>query len=150
MIGLSVGTQAAAVAAAATERVERLLLISPTVDPELRRRPRLAAQFLFVGEDHPDSPSFRSQLPDWKQAGPRRIFAGFSSAVDVVLEETLPGVSAPLTIVHADGDPLGSHAYAATLAADHHGRLVIAPNAPHSWPIGDHDRFVRLIDELVG
>ena len=36
LIGLSAGTQAAAVAAAATPLVRRLVLVSPTVDPESR------------------------------------------------------------------------------------------------------------------
>ena len=149
LVGLSVGTQAAAVAAAATERVERLLLVSPTVPPELRSRPKLLAQFFLGGNEHPDSPSFGSQLPDWRHAGLSRILAGFSSAVDLHLEDVLTDVRAELTLVHADTDQLTSHAFAAALAADHGGRLVLAPDAPHSWPIGDHDRFLNLVDELM-
>lgn len=150
LVGLSVGTQAAAVAAAASDRVERLLLVSPTVPPELRNRPRLLARFFLGSSEHPDSPTFRSQLPDWRQAGARRILAGFGSAIDLHLEYVLPDVGADLTVVHADTDQLTSHAFAAALAAEHGGRLLLAPNAPHSWPIGDHDRFLGLIDELTG
>jgi len=36
LVGLSVGTQAAAVAAAATPLVQRLVLVSPTIDPTQR------------------------------------------------------------------------------------------------------------------
>ena len=148
LVGMSVGTQAAAVAATATDLVEHLLLISPTVDPAKRSRVRLVASWT-AGEDHPDSPTWRSQVPDWSRAGLARIFRGFSSAIEVHLEDVLPDVDTDLTVVHADADQLTSHAYAAALAYANGGRLLLAPNAPHSWPTGDPDRFVRLIDELV-
>jgi pimeloyl-ACP methyl ester carboxylesterase len=149
LIGLSVGTQAAAVAAAvAGDLVQHLLLISPTVDPDKRSRLRLLASWL-KGEDHPDSPPLSEQVGDWRRAGALRIYRGFSSAIRVRLENVLPEVEAPVTIVHADADQLTAHAYAVDLAERTGARLLLAPDAPHSWPIGDAGRFVTLVSELA-
>ncbi|GAA3717411.1 hypothetical protein GCM10022204_41720 [Microlunatus aurantiacus] len=149
LIGLSVGTQAAAVAAAvAGRRVEHLLLVSPTVDPAKRSHRRLLAAWL-KGEDHPDSPPLSQQIGDWRHAGAPRIFRGFSSAVRVRLEDVLPEVAAKITIVHAEADQLTAHSYAVDLAERVGGRLLLVPDAPHSWPIGDAGRFVTLVSELA-
>ncbi len=147
LVGLSVGTQAAAVAAAGSA-VERLLLISPTVDPGHRNRLRLLTGWL-QGEDHPDAPKTRQQIPDWRQAGVSRIFRGFTSATRVHLEDALPAVRSRLVIAHSDVDQLSDHAYAAGLARRFGGRLVIVPDAPHSWPIGDPVRFIELVEDLL-
>ncbi len=148
LVGLSVGTQAAAVAAAGTA-IGQLLLVSPTVPPELRTRPRLLARFLR-GEDHRDSPSWRSQIPDWRRAGPGRILACFRSATEVILEDVLPRVNAPTTIVHGDADQLSTHSYAAFLANLCNASLRLLPDAPHSWPVGDPRRFLAMVGELTG
>lgn len=148
LVGLSVGTQAAAVAATRVP-VGHLLLISATVPPELRSEPRLLTRFLR-GEDHRDSPSRRSQIPDWQKAGPRRILACFRSTTEVVLEDILPAVTAPTTIVHADEDQLSTHEYAVSLANRFGASLRFLPDAPHSWPVGDPARFVTMVGELIG
>jgi pimeloyl-ACP methyl ester carboxylesterase len=147
LIGLSVGTQAAAVTAAASPLVRRLLLISPTVDPRLRSRRRLFGAFLLGGE--PKGPGLDQQVPDWSRAGPARIYRGFASSIELRLEDVLPDVSAEITIVHCELDTMGSHDFAAALAADHGGRLVIVPGAGHSWPTGDGAGFHGLLGELL-
>ena len=147
LVGLSVGTQAAAVAATRLP-VGQLLLISPTVDPARRQRLRLFAAWQH-GEDHPDAPSLRQHLPDWLRAGPRRIYRGFVSAIDLHLEDVLGDVSAPVTIIHAECDTLSDHSYAVSLSDGPDRRFLVMTGAPHSWPIGDHDRWIALVDELV-
>jgi pimeloyl-ACP methyl ester carboxylesterase len=67
----------------------------------------------------------------------------------VRLEDLLAGVAAELTVVHAEDDVITSHAYAAALAADHGGRLVVVPQATHSWPYGDPDRFAETLAGLL-
>lgn len=147
LVGLSVGTQAAAVAATQLP-VRQLLLVSPTVDPARRSRIRLFAAWRH-GEDHPDAPSLRQHVPDWLRAGPRRIYQGFVSAIEVHLEDVLRDVSAPVTVVHAESDTLSDHSYAVSLCEGPERRFLVMPGAPHSWPIGDHDRWIALVDELV-
>lgn len=148
LIGLSVGTQAAAVAAARSAKVERLLLISPTVDPRTRTRRQLIGAWLF-GDQDDEGPSVLSQLPDWAHAGPLRILTGFNSAIRLPLENVLPEVTAELTVVHAGNDSLSTHDFASSLAADNNGRFLVMPDAPHSWPVDDVAAFADLVDELT-
>jgi pimeloyl-ACP methyl ester carboxylesterase len=148
LIGLSVGTQAAAVAAAEDPGVARLLLISPTIDPAQRSRHALLAGWLR-GENHPDSPGIRTHLPDWRRAGLARIYRTFASVLRVRLEQVLPHVDAAVTIAHADHDQLSSHAYAAELAQLCRARFLVLPDAPHSWPVGDDAGFIALVHGLL-
>jgi pimeloyl-ACP methyl ester carboxylesterase len=148
LVGLSAGSQAAAVAAAATPLVRRLVLVSPTVDPERRNTVKMLAIFLIPNPNE-EFALFSEQLPDWSRAGPWRILRGFRSAVKLPLEDILGRVEAELTIVHADYDQLTTYAFKAQLAADFGGTLLVAPSGSHSWPTEDPEGFLRLIDELV-
>ena len=148
LVGLSAGTQAAAVAAAATPLVRRLVLVSPTIDPDRSSTVKMLAT-LPQAQPERGVPLFSEQLPDWSRAGPRRILRGFRSAIELRLEDVLGEVTAELTIVHADYDQLTSYAFAAQLAADFGGTLLVAPSGSHSWPTKDPEGFLRLIDELV-
>jgi pimeloyl-ACP methyl ester carboxylesterase len=148
-VGLSVGAQAAAVAAAAAmTRVRHLMLVSPTVDPLARTTPKLLARWLAGGRlERPHL--LREQAPDWRRAGPRRLSQLIRSALTVRIEDVLPVVSAELTVVHAENDVITSHPYAAGLAADHGGELLVVPNATHSWPYADADRFADTVEALL-
>jgi pimeloyl-ACP methyl ester carboxylesterase len=148
LIGLSVGTQAASVAASLTSLVRRLVLVSPTVDPAYRSMIKQATVFFLRGDPH-DKAAFFSQVPDWSRAGARRIFRGFASAVALPIEDILPRVPAEVTIIHTEYDLITSHTYAAWLAETHGARLVLMPGVSHSWPKADVARFCRFIDELV-
>ncbi|MGD9989543.1 alpha/beta fold hydrolase [Pseudonocardia sp.] len=149
LVGLSVGAQVAAVAAARVgDAVGQLVLISPTVDPAARTVPRLVGRWAAGGRVEPASLLPR-QLPDWWRAGPARIATVVRSALAVEIEELLPDVTCPVTVVHSDGDVITSHAYAARLSAAATGRLVLVPGSTHSWPFDDAARFVALIDRLL-
>ena len=148
LIGLSVGTQAASVAASLTSLVRRLVLVSPTVDPAYRSMIKQATVFFLRGDPH-DKAAFFSQVPDWSRAGARRIFRGFASAVALPIEDILPRVPAEVTIIHTEYDLITSHTYAAWLAETHGARLVLMPGVSHSWPKADVARFCRFINELV-
>ena len=148
LVGLSAGSQAAAVAAAATPLVRRLVVVSPTIDPESRSLVKMLARYLKPNPNE-EVALFSEQLPDWSKAGPWRILSGFRSMIGLRLEDILGQVRAELTIVHADYDQLTSYAFAAQLAADFNGTLLVAPSGSHSWPTKDPEGFLRLIDELV-
>jgi hypothetical protein len=148
LAGLSVGTQAAAAAAVRTPLVRRLLLVSPTVDPELRTAPRLLRAWLRARG--PGDPGLPALLPEWFSAGSRGMLAGLVSAVRIrPLEDVLPSIRASLTIAHAEHDGLGRRAWAERLAQDAGGHLVPLPGAYHSWPAGDPTGFADLVEELV-
>lgn len=150
LVGLSVGCQAAAVAAAATDPgvLPRLVLVGPTVDPQARTPPRLFARWVNAGR-HEHSALLAEQLPDWRAAGVRRIVQVTRSALSVRLEQVLLGVRAELTVVHPEQDGVSSHAYAAGLATAFGGRLIVVPAATHSWPYRDGTRFAALLREVL-
>jgi pimeloyl-ACP methyl ester carboxylesterase len=148
LIGLSVGTQAAAVAAASTDLVKRLVVISPTIDPAYRSM--IKQSLVFVRGDPHDKAGYLSHVPDWSRAGVIRIFRGFASAIALHLEDVLPKVPAAVTVLHAEYDPLTTHSYASSLAKINGARLVLMPGVSHSWPKDDSARFVRFINQLVG
>jgi pimeloyl-ACP methyl ester carboxylesterase len=148
LVGLSVGAQAAAVAAAALPDLARLALVGPTVDPQVRSAPRLLARWLAAGRR--ERPGLlAAQAPDWRAAGPRRLRRVVRSALRVRIEDLLAGIGAELTVVHGDGDVVTSHSYAAALAAESGGRLVVVPGATHSWPYRDADRFADTVAGLL-
>jgi pimeloyl-ACP methyl ester carboxylesterase len=149
LVGLSAGSQAAALAASLTSLVRHLVLVSPTIEPAHRHPLKMLGIFLIPNPNE-DAALFSELLPDWSRAGPARILRGFRSAVRLPLEEVLGRVSAELTVVHGDYDQLTTYDYAATLAARFGGTLRIAPEGAHSWPTQDPDGFLRLVDDLVG
>ena len=148
LVGLSVGTQAAAVAASSTDLVKRLVLVSPTIDPAYRSM--IKQSLVFVRGDPHDKAGYLGHVPDWSRAGVVRIFRGFASAIALHLEDILPKVQAAVTIIHTEYDPLTTHTYAASLAESNDARLVLMPGVSHSWPQADSARFLRFVDELVG
>ena len=147
LIGLSIGTQAATVAASMTELVRRLVLVSPTIDPAYRSMIKQA--LVFVRGDSHDKDGALSHLPDWSRAGIRRILRGFASAIALHIEDILPQVGADVTIIHTEYDPLTTHAYASRLAETAAAKLVLMPGVSHSWPKADSARFLRFVDELL-
>jgi pimeloyl-ACP methyl ester carboxylesterase len=91
-----------------------------------------------------------AQGPDWRRAGPGRLARVVRSSLRVRLEDVLPRVPVALAVVHGADDVICSHAYAAALADDHGGRLVVVPGATHSWPYADADRFADTVLGLLG
>jgi pimeloyl-ACP methyl ester carboxylesterase len=149
LAGLSVGAQAAAVASAlAPGRVRHLVLVSPTVDPRARSAPALIGRWLAGGRSEPVR-LLREQAPDWRRAGVRSLVAVVRSALSVRIEDEPRDRTAQLTVVHAEHDPITSHAYAARLAAAGSGGLLVIPGAVHSWPYGDPERFAETVAELL-
>jgi pimeloyl-ACP methyl ester carboxylesterase len=153
LVGLSVGAQAAAVAAATPgpgshSRIRRLVLVSPTVDPAARTVPRLLSRWLRGGRVEPAG-LLREQAPEWRRAGAGSLRELVRSACRVEIERLLPAVNAPVDVVHAERDRITSHSYAAALAAEAGGRFVVVPGATHSWPHGDGTRFADLLSATV-
>src|SRR5205814_6954273 len=91
----------------------------------------------------------REQAPEWGRAGIRSLARIVRSAVSVRIEDQGLDPAAELTVVHAERDPVTSHAYVAELAARRHGRLLVVPAATHSWPFQDADRFGETVAELL-
>ena len=67
----------------------------------------------------------------------------------IMREDVLPGLAADLTVVHAEHDALGTAGWAGRLADLGGGRMLVAPDAPHSWPYRDTTAFADVVDRLV-
>jgi hypothetical protein len=120
---LSVGAQATAVAAAASQLPD-LVPVSPTVDPEARTAFRLLRCWLLGTRLEPLQLG-REQAPDWARAGLRRLVRVVDSALTTPIEDHLPGFPGRLTVIHAEQDAITSHSYAAQLAV--RGSLLLVP-----------------------
>lgn len=144
LVGHSSGTQVAALTAVdAGLPIARVVLASPTLDPRYRRRlGRLLARWWKDGRREPKS-LVRQQRPEWRRPGFRRIATLLRSMRKRHLEDVLPRVPCPVTVVRASEDPLCTQEWAAGLAAA--GRLVTVPGLPHAFPYQDPAAVARLI-----
>lgn len=148
LVGLSVGAQAAAVAArAAPKAVGRLMLVGRTVDPSARTAVRLVGRWVAGGRAEP-ARLLADQIPDWWRAGPRRIARVVRSSLDVEIERVLHPLPVPTDVVHAEHDRITSHSYASRLAAGLGARLVLLPGASHSWPYRHERAFADLVENV--
>ena len=131
LIGLSVGAQVAAVAAStASSMVRQLMLISPTVDPQVRTLSRLLGRWLAGGRlERPEL--FLEQSSDWRRAGLRSLARVVRSALTVRIEDLLGNLSARLIVVHAEHDGITSHCYATKLAQT----TVVSCSSSRTLPI---------------
>jgi pimeloyl-ACP methyl ester carboxylesterase len=137
LLGNSFGTQvAAAVAAGYPCAVGRLVLLSPTVSPEIRQRlswlralpgPARACRWpsgrwrarLLAGVHRAlgDDPPLRSlNIAEYGCAGLLRAAGTLRSAVLEPIEQALPHVRAPTLVIRADRDRLSSPEWAGRLA----------------------------------
>jgi pimeloyl-ACP methyl ester carboxylesterase len=167
LIGNSVGTQiAAAVAAWHPDAVWRLVLVSPTIAPEVRQRlSRLAA---VPRPARPGQPS-RWRRGRWRvlllralhgamgQGASLRLLnvaeygcASFPRAAGALraaarepIEQALPSVRAPILVIRGDHDHLSSAEWAGELARlARRGRLARLPGA-------GHDAFYAAADAVA-
>jgi pimeloyl-ACP methyl ester carboxylesterase len=137
LLGNSFGTQvAAAVAAGHPGAVGRLVLVSPTVSPEIRRRlswlralpgpagscrrasGRWRVRFLsgLHGALGDDPPLRLLNVAEYGCAGLLRAVGTLRCAVLEPIEQALPHVGAPTLVVRADRDRLSSLEWAGRLA----------------------------------
>ncbi|GAB3893444.1 hypothetical protein GCM10029964_070230 [Kibdelosporangium lantanae] len=140
VVGHSCGTQVAAhVAARAPDLVSRLVLGSPTVDPAYRSWPRAVGRWRRDGRLEPRGLT-RSQVPEWRRAGPWRLLRLFRSMLADSLERTLARVTCPVTVVRGGRDPLCTRAWARGLG----DRYVEVAGVPHAFPYQVPEVWVGL------
>lgn len=150
LVAVSVGTQVAArVAAVAPELVDRLVLLSPTIDPAHRSVPDLLLRLPL--EQAPNSWTFhRVTLQDQSAAGPRRLWNMLRSAVDDEPERSFPRILAPTLVVRGSLDPLVGRGWAHDVAdAIPHGRMHELRRARHAMSFEDAERCARLIEAFL-
>jgi len=148
LVANSLGCQVAVdVAVRAPERVERLVLVGPTMDPAA---PTLLGQALRLARDVPREPFGLNlaEARDYLRTGPRRILATARAALADPLEEKLPRVEAPALVVRGGRDPIVPQAWAERVTELlPRGRLAVVPGEPHAVHWSAADEVARLVQE---
>ena len=146
LVGNSFGCQIIAeFAVRHPQRVQRLVLQGPTVDPEARSFPQQFFRLLLNSRREPLSLGSITWR-DYRTAGLRRAWATMKLVLQDRIEDKLPKIQAPTLIVRGTKDPLVSRAWAERmLRLLPHGTLHEIHGAPHTINYAAPDEFVRVI-----
>lgn len=131
------------------ELVERLILVSPTVDREARTAPR---QFFRLLLDIPREPLTLPfiALVDYLQAGMGRAAQTFGYALQDRIEEKLPHVRQPALVVRGARDPIVSERWAEEVnGLLSESRLVVIQNAAHGVNYNSPEELARVVFDFV-
>lgn len=150
LFGNSLGAQmAVALAQRYPARVERVVLLGPTVDPASRTRVgQLSRLFADALLEHPGL--HLTWLRDFLRAGPRRSWATLGVALDDAIEARLPQVAAPVLVLRGRRDPLVSRAWAEEAARLAGAPFVEIPHAAHGAHYDEAAQVARVIREWLG
>lgn len=148
LIGLSVGTQVVAAAGSRTDRVKRLMLISPTFDPQIRSLKGTTSRWFERGEGD-DQSDWGRQLRDWTHTDPVRIGLALRSGLREPIEAVLPQVRSPFTMVHAEHDRMSRPEWVESLATGNGGTYHYQPGGKHSWPVEDVETFADVVERII-
>jgi 2-hydroxy-6-oxonona-2,4-dienedioate hydrolase len=149
-VGNSFGTQIIIeLATRFPERVERAVLIAPTIDARARVVSRQLARLLLDATREPLSLT-PIAVSDYLRAGLKRGARTLRYAIADCIEEKLPRIHAPVLVVRGGRDPIVSQAWAAEVARlSAGGRLKILPHAAHAVNYNSPKELARLIIEFV-
>lgn len=141
-MGCQVATRLAVIAA---DRVDRLVLVGPTVDPRWRSMRRQIARWLLEATREPLK-IFPILLRDYLRFGPRRFFATGRHALEHRMEDDAPYVEAPTLVLRGARDAFVSNAWIETLAQSFpRARAATIPRAAHAAHFKAPDELARLV-----
>jgi 2-hydroxy-6-oxonona-2,4-dienedioate hydrolase len=149
-IGHSFGSQVLVqLASDRPELVDRLVLISPTVDPRARTMPDQIARLLIdAGQEPPRL--LRLLARDYLRAGFRRMLGIGRVALRDRVEQKLPLIQAPTLVVRGGKDPLVPERWAEEIAnLLPHGQLVVIPHATHAVQFVAPTELAQAIGEFL-
>jgi 2-hydroxy-6-oxonona-2,4-dienedioate hydrolase len=127
------------------ERVERIVLNGPTIDPQGPSVARQIGRLLRDGRYEP--PSLLLVLArDYRDAGARRLVRTFLYALRDPIAEKLPRVRAPALVVRGGRDPIVPQRWAeeATRLLPS-GRLVVVPGVGHAVNYAAPHELARIV-----
>lgn len=148
-VGHSFGSQVASLfAVRRPDLVERLALVSPTVDPRARTVRAQLGRLLRDGFGEP--PRLLWILAgDYLGAGLGAVLHVGRVAVRDRPEERFPAIEAPALVVRGDRDPLVPEAWAEQIAQLlPAGRLLVIRGAVHAVPYVAPAELARAVEEL--
>jgi len=151
LVGNSFGCQIIAeFASRHADRVERLVLQGPTVDPEARS---LSKQFIRLLLNSPREKHSMGMimLRDYRAAGLRRIIGTIKLSLRGRIEDKLPLIKAPTLVVRGEKDPVVPQKWAETVAALLPcGKLCVIPGAGHTINYSEPEKFAAVILPFLG
>lgn len=133
LLGNSMGCQVLIdFAVRAPERVGRLVLVGPTVDPRFRSFGRQVPRWLLEATREPLR-IFPALFRDYLRGGVRRFFATGRFALDDRPEEKLPAIAAPTLVMRGEHDAFVTAEWAERVAALLPRSLLVSiEGAPHA------------------
>lgn len=149
LVANSMGCQIAVdLAVRAPERVRRMVLIGPTMDPSA---PTIRAQWWGLIRDALREPIGLNvaEARDYLRMGPRRIVATARLALADEFALKLERVRQPALVVRGEHDQIVSQAWAERVAAGlPAARLVVVRGSPHATHWAHADEVARLVEEF--
>ncbi len=126
------------------EVADRLVLVGPTLAPELRTLWKLLPQFLRTAfwERKPLIP-----LVAWEflRMGLPRLLAELDAVLADKVEEKLPRVGTPAMVVRGEHDHIVPQRWAEEVARSLRTELLVVPGAGHALNYGAPDELLRLV-----
>jgi 2-hydroxy-6-oxonona-2,4-dienedioate hydrolase len=151
LLGHSLGCQVTVdLAARYPERVGRLVLVAPTLEPRLRSYLQQIPRWPIALAREPIS-LLPILMGDYLATGPIRMFRSISLMFDDHVETKLPLVTAPTLVVRGSGDVLVSERWAEEVAARlPDGRLIVVDGGPHALHYGEPDLLAEIVRRALG
>lgn len=152
LLGNSLGCQIIAdVALRWPERVERMILVGPTVDSRARSLLAQAGRLAIDATAHESFASLVTQARDYWACGLRRTIGTMQLALEDRIEQKLPRLCAPTLIVRGEKDRIAPQRWCEELARlTPHGRLAVIPGAPHAANYDAPAALARLTLDFLG
>ena len=145
LLGNSFGCQVIAeLAARQPDRVDRLVLQGPTVDPSAHGLRQLGRWFVNARREGATQP--QETFAQWGQAGPRVFWRTLRSMDAHRVERTLPLVQAPTLVVRGSRDPIVPQRWAeeaAELLPD--GRLAVIEGETHTIVLSAPEKLAATV-----
>jgi 2-hydroxy-6-oxonona-2,4-dienedioate hydrolase len=146
LLGNSLGCQLGVdVAVRYPERVAKLVLQGPIIDPEARSVWGQAVRWL-KNAPHESSSQAMIVFKDYRKCGLKRAWETFVYSLQDRIEEKLPFVEVPVLVVRGSKDPIAPQAWAEEVTRLlPKGRLKVVPGASHTLNQSAPLEFVRVI-----
>ena len=131
------------------ERVDRLILVGPTVDPQARtvfqQASRLLVDFVF------EKPTllYHLLIDGWR-AGVWRTWQTFQYALADYSEEKLAAITAPTLVVRGEWDRVAPQRWVAEIVQRlPHGRATVIDGGPHCVNYTTPDALVQVVQTFL-
>lgn len=151
MIGNSLGAQVIVdFAARHPERLDRAVLVAPTIDPEA---PQVSKQVLRLLADalHEPIAMYWIALKDYLRAGFGRVLQTLRHALADPVEGKLSLLACPVLVIRGECDPIVPQRWverAVRLIPD--GSLVVVPDAAHAVNFNSPEKLAAEVLHFVG